>query len=265
MKKTKSLRVEVGMLALTLVTSCFVSGTFAKYVTKATGDGTDLARVAKWGVEINAGAGDLFKKVYAKDAEGELTDGKTNLAITNTVEADVKVVAPGTKNDNGGFFSLKGQPEVAVNVKIEMTGKDGGAITDVVLPAGTYKDYTGTATEFTIAEGDDYHPVVFTLKDGATTLKTGTLADIQTYLNGFNKDYAPGTDLSKIFGNDGTGVYTLAWAWEYGKFDEDTGHDQADTYLGQLIADPTNTEVPTGVTVSTAFDFVINITVTQID
>ena len=43
-KKNWTLRAAVLMLALVLITSCFVGGTFAKYVTS--GSGTDSARVA---------------------------------------------------------------------------------------------------------------------------------------------------------------------------------------------------------------------------
>ena len=52
------------MLALVLITSCFVGGTFAKYVTS--GSGTDSARVAKFGVTVTAN-GDVFAKEYATD------------------------------------------------------------------------------------------------------------------------------------------------------------------------------------------------------
>lgn len=59
-KKTgKTMRVAGLLLALVLVTSCFVGGTFAKYVTSGTG--TDSARVAKFGVEITAN-GTMFAK-----------------------------------------------------------------------------------------------------------------------------------------------------------------------------------------------------------
>ena len=44
-KKNRTLRAAVLMLALVLITSCFVGGTFAKYVTS--GDAGDNARVAK--------------------------------------------------------------------------------------------------------------------------------------------------------------------------------------------------------------------------
>ena len=45
-KKNRTLRAAVLMLALVLITSCFVGGTFAKYVTS--GEAGDNARVAKW-------------------------------------------------------------------------------------------------------------------------------------------------------------------------------------------------------------------------
>ena len=52
LKKNWTLRAAVLMLALVLITSCFVGGTFAKYVTSD--NAADLARVAKWGVSITA-------------------------------------------------------------------------------------------------------------------------------------------------------------------------------------------------------------------
>ena len=49
-KNSKLMRASFVLLVLTLITSCFVGGTFAKYVSE--GEGTDSARVAKWGVEV---------------------------------------------------------------------------------------------------------------------------------------------------------------------------------------------------------------------
>ena len=63
-KKNWTMRAAVLMLVLVLITSCFVGGTFAKYVTS--GSGTDSARVAKFGVTVTA-SGDLFAKEYATD------------------------------------------------------------------------------------------------------------------------------------------------------------------------------------------------------
>lgn len=263
MKKTKSMRVALGMLALTLITSSFVGGTFAKYVTKATSNANDLARVAKWGVTVTTGGSDLFAKSYARDGE-EIKD-INDLVIANTVvsSTDDKVVAPGTKKDGVNLFSLTGTPEVAVNVKVELTGKDGGAIKDIVLPAGTYTDYTGTATggKFTVAE--DYHPVKFTLNKNGTPVTDAedvTLAEIQTTLNGLSVNYQANTDLSTISNN-----YTLSWAWKFEDGADDATKlltDQMDTYLGQVEAGVVN-DAPDNV--STAFNFVLSVTVTQID
>lgn len=62
-KKNVLMRSAGLLLALVLVTSCFVGSTFAKYVTS--GDAGDNARVAKWGVSITAHAtGDVFAKEY---------------------------------------------------------------------------------------------------------------------------------------------------------------------------------------------------------
>ena len=50
MKKNWTMRVALLIVALALITSCFVSGTYAKYVTSTTA--SDSARVAKFGVQL---------------------------------------------------------------------------------------------------------------------------------------------------------------------------------------------------------------------
>lgn len=243
MKKNRMMRLASGLLVAVLLTTCAISGTFAKYVTTASG--SDTARVAKWGVEISGMADGLFAKTYAKDTE---TD------IANTVVATEEVVAPGTKNDSGVTFSLTGTPEVAVKIDIVVKGSATDTITDVVLPAGEYTDWTQApyTDKFTLDAA--YNPVVFTLKDGTTTLATGTLAQIEAFLEGKTNEYAPGTDLSTILGGT-SGTYTLTWAWAF------NGNDKADTLLGNLAAG--NQTAIEGA--STTIDFAIVITATQID
>lgn len=65
-RKNHTLKLAGILLALVLVTSCFVGGTFAKYVT--TGTGSDSARVAKFGVTVTAN-GTMFAKEYDTDTE----------------------------------------------------------------------------------------------------------------------------------------------------------------------------------------------------
>lgn len=87
MKGSKLPKLAALLLVLTLATTCFVSGTFAKYVSE--GEGKDAARVAKWGVKVEI-TGDGFKTTYGKDDVNANVDGPT--VVSSTTE---KVVAPG--------------------------------------------------------------------------------------------------------------------------------------------------------------------------
>ena len=244
MKKNVMMRVAAMLLVCVLASTCGISGTFAKYVTQASG--TDSARVAKWGVQVSGMGDGLFVTTYAKDSA---TD------IANTVQASVDVVAPGTNNTGYAMFSLTGTPEVAVNVQLVITGAAGAAnATDVVLAEGQYWDWTQApyTTKFDAAE---YHPLTFTLKDGATELKTGTFAEIEAFLEGKTGHYAPGTDLATILGGT-TGNYTLTWNWEF-----ESGHDKEDTLLGNIAAGLDTASAGTSI----SLEFAISIIVTQVD
>ena len=80
MKKNKMMRVASALLVAVLLTTCAISGTFAKYVSQATGE--DTARVAKWGWGDTSISIDLFATDY---------DG--TVASANGTD---KVIAPGT-------------------------------------------------------------------------------------------------------------------------------------------------------------------------
>lgn len=255
MKKNKTLRFAACLLLLCLITTCVIGTTLAKYTTA--GNASDEARVAKWGVTISMEADPLFKNEYAKT---DTSTTYTGLAVKS--EGDAKVVAPGTDSTQAygpAIFSITGTPEVATRIKIELTN-----VQDVVLKAGVYKDPTTTAdATFTLAS--DYYPVVFTLKQtknyagdiagGGTVLQTGTLAQIQSFLNTYSgtsgKDYKPNAKLDSEF--------QLSWAWNF------VGNDKADTYLGNLMAglNPDSFTEDTDYCLKVAYT--LNITVTQID
>lgn len=244
MKKNMMMRLASGLLVAVLLTTCAISGTFAKYVTEASG--TNSARVAKWGVEISGMGNDLFAQTYAKDS---------STTIDNTVSATENVVAPGTKNEEGVTFSLTGTPEVAVKIDVVVKGSTTDTITDVVLPAGEYTDWTQAPYEKTFTTDAAYNPVVFTLKDGEKELASGTLAEIETFLENKSGEYAPGTNLAEIYGG-ASGTYTLTWAWDF-----ENNRDKEDTLLGNIAAGTDNTVADA----STKIDFAIAITATQID
>ena len=216
-KKNWTMRAAVLMLALVLITSCFVGGTFAKYVTG--GSGTDSARVAKFGVTVTAN-GDVFAKEYA-------TDDQTVVGtIAKSVISTDKVVAPGTTS-NGDFVAatVTGTPEVAVRVSYKLDAAS--------LQLENWKD----------GDGKFYCPLVFRVK--ATTGNTvisgmefqtaeAMKAALVNAVAAYTKDYAPGTDLS------GKAAETLAISWEW-PFETGTDTDKPannirDTFLGDEAA-----------------------------
>lgn len=216
MKTNKLMRASSFLLVLTLATSCFVGGTFAKYVSEGNGD--DTARVAKWGVEI-AVKGDGFHKTYGKDDPDAATEAPT---VESSNEE--KVVAPGTKGTFGGI-TITGKPEV--DVRIETTA-------------------TVDLSNWNVgSDGEFYCPLKFTI--GSTTIngldyskntaggESSFENAIQTAIhNATTKDVEAGTDLSKI----GDGI-TYSWEWP---FQNSTGtavnqDDTLDTKLGDNAAD----------------------------
>lgn len=212
MKKTKLMRAALLLLVLTLVTSCFVGGTFAKYTTRA--EGSDTARVAKWGVVITA-HGEAFAETYATDTE--------NVAgtIANSVVSANKVVAPGTKGNMVGM-TITGTPEVAVNVSYAANFKVEG---------------------WTV--GDSFY-CPLQIKVGRTMIDGATFTDaaaferaVNTEISTYSEKYAAGTDLSTA------SVTTPSVSWEW-PFSVD---DTKDTALGNLPIAPTvSLEVTTTVT-----------------
>lgn len=232
MKKNRLMRASVLLLVLTLVTSCFVGGTFAKYVSE--GEGEDSARVAKWGVKVEV-TGDGFRETYGKDDHLSNVQG-------NTVSSTVKVVAPGTKGTFGGV-KITGTPEVAVKVETTAT-----------------VDLSG----WNVAEGGEFYcPLVFTIGDqtingldysssnagGESSFEGAIKTAIQ---KATTKVYQAGTNLEEV-GAD----ITYSWEWP---FENATGKacnqdDVLDTKLGDNAA---NNNAPTiNITVTT--------TVTQVD
>lgn len=159
--KNKMMRIASILLVATLLTTCAISGTFAKYVTKVSGE--DTARVAKWGIVLDIASDGIFAEKYAaSDAKYLAAEGK--YSVESSVEGE-KVVAPGTNSKEVGttlVASVKGTPEVATRYTLT------GSVEDIVLPAGEkYVDYTelvkGTDGKYGYTETfdleNDYAPV----------------------------------------------------------------------------------------------------------
>jgi hypothetical protein len=227
MKKNTMMRVASVLLVAVLLSTCAISGTFAKYVTSK--ESTDTARVAKFGVDLGVAVDGAFATEY--DADVTVTD-KDGAAIAKTVVASStdqdNLVAPGTKGDLMASATIAGTPEVAVNVKQEAT---------LVL------------TNWAV-DGTYYCPLVITV-DGAKfygmdyTSAAEFIAAVEAALDS-DVNYAPNTDLTE--------THSVTWAWAFEGTDGNQT-DELDTALGNYAAKTGDIEI----------SFTYKITVTQIN
>lgn len=124
MRKNKFMRAASGLLVAVLLTTCVISGTFAKYTTSATG--SDSARVATWGFDKNNASitlDNLFSDTY-----------------DNVKGVDSDVIAPGTTGSANFEFKYSGKadaPEVAYTFKVDT---EGSTISDDISLTLEYKN-----------------------------------------------------------------------------------------------------------------------------
>lgn len=203
MKKNKMLRIASIMLIAVMMSTCAISGTFAKYVTS--GQGTDSARVAAWGVTVVAN-GDTFANAYNTD---DTTFAEAQSVVSNGGD---DVVAPGTKGDMASM-ALIGTPEVAVRVTY-----------NAVFDVENWVDQNGSF----------YCPLVITVNGTAFDGRAyDNAADFELSVNNaiaaYSKDYSANTNLG------GLGADSLDVSWEW-PFSTSADNDVRDTYLGDQAA-----------------------------
>lgn len=218
MKKNVMMRVASLLMVCVLATTCGISGTFAKYVTKA--ESTDAARVAKWGVKITANG-----EMFTTEETGTVAGASAKTVLSSN---DEDVVAPGM---SGSLVSVQfeGQPEVAVEVKYEAT----------------------LALNYWTVDGVEYCPIVFTVA-GATygtnvtdaANKSATVADlivaVEEAIEDYTAEYAAGYNLA------GEADLAVAWAWAFetgADAAEKAANDIKDTALGDKAAAGTAPEI----------------------
>ncbi|MCH5299094.1 MAG: hypothetical protein J1E96_04950 [Ruminococcus sp.] len=248
MKKNKMMRAALALLVVTMLTMSIVSGTFAKYVTQ--GSASDSARVAKFGVVVE-GSSELFAKNYLETTNTPGEDTATLSVKSSGTAADDYVVAPGTQSKAEAMkLSVKGTPEVAVNVNFAVT-----AAKDIVLKKSNGLPDKTVAGNTTFDNAADYYPVKFTLKKGTETLVTDdTLAAVEAALKDstLSKKYAAGTALDTAIGD-----LVLTWKWDF-----ETNNDKQDTLLGDLAANAAT--VDSGL-YNLDTEFAVTVSVTQVD
>lgn len=115
MKKNRTLRVSALLLALTLITTCFVGGTFAKYTSSK--EMTASAKVAKWSFVVNSK--DITKSEAFTFNLFETINDTGNSAAETDVANTGTLIAPGT----AGSFDLviENKSEVTAAYVVELT------------------------------------------------------------------------------------------------------------------------------------------------
>lgn len=154
MKKNNVMRIASALLVAVLLTTCAISGTFAKYTTSFSGN--SAARVAKWGFTDPTNVTfDLFADTY--------NDG----AIAS--QGGDNVIAPGA---SGGF-------------EITLIEDDDVRETEVAY----HFDVTITKSDDT---DDELLAKLVWKLDGQKVGTNGTFAELQTALDNLDGDYLPG-------------------------------------------------------------------------
>lgn len=198
MKTNKMMRVASALLVAVLLTTCAISGTFAKYTSSATA--TDSARVAYWGWQATGLTLDLFDGSY------------TNVAGTS----GANVIAPGTsKTTTFGFgYDTNGSvtvPEVAYSFTVDATA-------------------TG---DYDSLDANNNFKWTFKASGSETTNQYNTVAELIAAIKALSgeadgsKDYGAGELPTAFTSADQT--YEIGWVWN---FSSDAAGDSADTAMG---------------------------------
>jgi len=178
MKKNRLMRIAALMLVLTLATSCFVGGTFAKYTSTATVD--DVAKVAKWSVKLGTEQIasttstdveiDLFTTISDVDGSGDdaqVKDGKLiapgtsgsfALSLTNESEVDAKYTMSLAAAETGGDIPIEYTltPTVADSWKSDITELNtADSLKDEALAMGATDQATAVVYWRWVFNGDD--------------------------------------------------------------------------------------------------------------
>ncbi len=177
MKKNRMMRIASVLLVAVLLSTCAISGTFAKYTTSASA--TDSARVAKWGVTVTATGNDAFALKYNDTAD---ENGTKVVSTTN-------VVAPGTKGDLASI-DITGTPEVMVDVAVTA---------DLTL------------TGWTVTSGE-YCPIVFKVGDEEIKMDD-TITTIEALISAVEAKFTAMSKNSVAANTNLENSIAISWEW----------------------------------------------------
>lgn len=247
MKKNVMMRAASALLVAVLLTTCTISGTFAKYTTSTTG--TDSARVAYWGFDQ---AAELTINLFDKEYDASKADKSVNGAE--------KVIAPGTEKSTEFAFSYANNtgksitaPEVDYTFSVSTAGSQCAISIQKNTNIKWYLD-------------DELAPAyVSTGEEADTSYDEGSwnaLLKAIEALDGDKTKYDAGKLPEAFYGtpSDTNKKHTIGWKWAF-----DTEDDTSTTEKNEMKdQDATDTAMGNADTLDNV-TLKITITATQID
>ena len=142
MKKNRTMKIATLMLALTLITCCFVGSTFAKYTSEATGTAT--ATVAKWDVTVADVTLGTAEQNFTFDLFKTITDTKEGTPKADGQSVADNVIAPGTS----GTFTIELTNNSEVDAQFDIVFSINGAAVPFTWTVKCGEQQNNTLTGF---------------------------------------------------------------------------------------------------------------------
>lgn len=254
MKLRNVTRLGALALTLTMVTTCLLGGTLAKYTT--TVSGTDSVTVAKFGYEANDGANDI-EFTTGDPVDIDLFDNlKTNATGTIAYDED--------ENDTVTTGDMMLAPGAYGSFDIQLDG----TLSDVDIEmSGSKVTATAVANGSVATSGAIYDKFIsYTITYKVTDTTTETTAVLETYdvervsMFGFASDLQSVLE-DIVLEKNTVGTITVQYAW----VDGDTGtYDAQDTALIQAWQGYTIGEETASTLTNPSFTLTINNTASQV-
>ena len=234
MKKNNMLRIASVLLVAVLLSTCAISGAFAKYTTS--GSASDEARVAAFGFEVKVTGGEAFSTMY-KDEAVDSKDAATVVSATTE-----KVVAPGTEGTLA-TFAIDGTAEVDVTITTKATLE---------------------LNNWVVGESKVYCPIVITVGDSTYDFSEITTSDdMATEIANVVASIEGEVETVKAGNESAKEGFAVSWKWAY-ELNVNDIEDEADKAAAIAARDAKDTalakaETPAMIVLD------ITTTITQID
>lgn len=158
MTKNKMMRIAAALLVTVLLSTCVISGTFAKYTTDISA--SDTAIVARFavkafgvdGVANDTATVDIFNTVYDLAPDTDFTlDGTDDEDVKNATAGEAPIIAPGTW---GKFaYTLKNESDVTVAYAVDYTVNEAGVPLQWSVDGTTWAEDLADVTATSMAIG----------------------------------------------------------------------------------------------------------------